>query len=251
MKKIIITALLAALTLSLCACEKQDTTNNSSTSSTTNSIVFDVDDSEEVSSADTDSTSTSSNSESSSKSSSKSSSESSSESSKSHADVSSKDTSSKQQITPKNTVSKKDTSSAEVSSAQDTDSEDDVIPIEIESEPTGFESQISGSWSARKILDGNGNEVSGEELYGSSYRIYGGAIEFSDDGTFSLRMGVSSDDATSQGTFTYESGTDIQLHFYDDSISSCTIENIDGTDTIKMPFDIFGDTFTVYFTLEY
>ena len=117
-------------------------------------------------------------------------------------------------------------------------------------QPTGFENEISGNWSAQRITDANGNEISGEELYGSSYRIYGGTIQFNDNGTFSLRMGVSSDDTSSQGTFTYEGENEIQLHFYDDSTSKCYIENNAGVNTITMPFVIFGDTFTVSFTMD-
>ena len=256
MRKIIILALLSALILSLCACQKQNTliiNNTSNTSNTTNSIIFDVDDTYETSSANSDSSSSSpSSSESNSQTDSKSNSTKTEVSSKntSPKNTSPKSTSSKQQTSSKSIVSNQSTSSSEVSSATDTDSETDVTPVEVESQPTGFENEISGSWSAQRITDANGNEISGEELYGSSYRIYGGTIQFNDNGTFSLRMGVSSDDTSSQGTFTYEGENEIQLHFYDDSTSKCYIENNAGDNTITMPFVIFGDTFTVSFTMD-
>ncbi len=223
MKKIIITALAAAMVLCFCSCSKADTADIHSIASASSST-GDESKPESVSSENSQESSAINSSEN---------------------NMSAQESSSESE-----TVSKKTTDSKPESTLSSTSSEDEVIPVEIESEPTGYESEISGEWKARRILDPSGNEISGEELYGTAYRTYGGAIEFNEDGTFDLRMGVSSEDTTSTGTFLYEGGDEITLHFYNDSSSVCKIEETDGKKTILMPFDIFGDTFTVYFEIE-
>ena len=223
MKKIIIAALIASMTISLCACDIPFiiyTGESDDQSSFVSATADTKDTAEKKESQLTTDTSASSA-------------------------ASSGDTSSEH----KNTSSKKTTSSKAVSSQNDSSSEYEVIPIEIESEPTGFESEIQGTWKAGRILDPTGHPISGEELYGTSYRTYGGSLELKEDGTFSLRMGVSSDDPASAGTYSYEGGSEILLHFYDDSSTVCTKQSTGGKDTIIMPFDIFGDTFKVYFEL--
>ena len=216
MKKIIITGLIAAMIISLCACDIPFIIYEGNSEDTSSAIttVTDTNDTAVSSAADTVN-----------------------------------DTSSLEKASDKDTSSekKKSSSSETPSSAPPISSEFEVIPIEIESQPTGHESEIAGEWRAFRILDPSGHEIDGEELYGTAYKTYGGSLIFNDDSTFSLCMGVGSDDPTSTGTFTYEGGDEIALRFYDDSSAVCTKQSTNGKDTITMPFLIFGDTFTVYF----
>lgn len=137
----------------------------------------------------------------------------------------------------------------EAQSTEEIDPEEYVVSAEeIESALTGYEQEISGSWTARCILDANGEEVDGSVIYGQDYKTYGGVMTFSEDGTFSVRMGVSNDNESTKGTYTYTGTTSITLLYYNDSTTECVRCTLNGEDAIEMPLELFGDSYKVYFT---
>lgn len=123
----------------------------------------------------------------------------------------------------------------------------DVIPEVVESSLSGYEEEISGVWTANYILDQDNNEIDGSVIYGTGYTQYGGELDINSDGTFSVRMGVSTEDETTKGTYTYEGDSDITLLYYDDSTVICERCTVNGEEAIAMPIDLFGDIYTIYF----
>lgn len=129
----------------------------------------------------------------------------------------------------------------------DSDTEFTVSAEEIESSLTGYEEEISGSWTAKYILNDQQNEVDGSMIYGSAYSQYGGELTLNSDGTFSVRMGASTDDSSTRGTYSYSGGGAITMQYDNDSVADFERCTINGSDAIAMPVDLFGDIYTVYF----
>lgn len=129
----------------------------------------------------------------------------------------------------------------------DSDTEFTVSAEEIESSLTGYEEEISGSWTAKYILNDQQNEVDGSMIYGTAYSQYGGELTLNSDGTFSVRMGASTDDSSTRGTYSYNGGGAITMQYDNDSVADFERCTINGSDAIAMPVDLFGDVYTVYF----
>ena len=60
-------------------------------------------------------------------------------------------------------------------------------------------------------------------------------------------MGVSPDDMSNEGTYTYDGGDKLTMLAYDDTLMNCSFEELNGIITFEMPISLFGDEFTVYF----
>lgn len=142
------------------------------------------------------------------------------------------------------------TVSEEEATDVEADTEYTVSAEEVESSLSGYENEIVGQWTAQYILDNENNEVSGEEIYGTAYKQYGGTMILNDDGTFSVKMGVNTDDESTKGTFSYNGGAEITLLYYNDTTTQCERCTINGQEAIAMPLNLFGDVFTVYFTMQ-
>ncbi|MEE3450254.1 MAG: hypothetical protein VZR27_06085 [Acutalibacteraceae bacterium] len=249
-KYIVFTACVLAL-LALSACGEVNKTIDS-TSEETTSVTFSVEDdvSEESDKADNTSAENSD----------KSKSEASEDSKESSKKAASSKTTSSKKTTSKTTASKTTSSktvSSEVSSREEVSSVVSSEP-EVSSEETVSEDntessaplkdiEVTGKWTATKITDSYGSRIDGEQIYGTAYRQYGGSIEFNGDGTFCLRMGVSLDDASTEGTYTYDGGEGLTMLSYDDTRTDCSFEELNGLVTFEMPISLFGDKFTVYF----
>lgn len=155
--------------------------------------------------------------------------------------------------TDTDTSSEADTNT-DTDSTEETDSENDtqsdeytVSAEEVESSLTGYEEEISGTWTAKYILDDSQNEIDGSVIYGTAYYQYGGELTLNSDGTFSVRMGASTDDSSTKGTYTYNGGGQLSMQYYNDSTASFERCSLNGEDAIAMPVDLFGDIYTVYF----
>jgi len=245
MKKYIVLIACACAVLALTACGEKPKTVSSATERNT-SVTFTVDDDTSTESGDSDNTSAEVSKDTNTEESDKS--KESSEKTTSSKSNSSKKTSSK-------TTSSKAVSSAvssqEVSSA--VSSEEEVSSLDTESEEDTDSSapltdiNVIGKWTATKITDTYGERIDGEQIYGTAYRQYGGSVEFTADGTFCLRMGVSPDDMSNEGTYTYYGDDKLTMLAYDDTQTNCSFEELNGIITFEMPISIFGDEFTVYF----
>ena len=244
MKKYILLIACVCALLALTACGEKPKTIDSETERNT-SVTFTVDDDTNTEEGDSDNTSAEP--EDDNKTESTAESKESSEKATSSKSVSSKKTSSK-------TTSSKAVSSAvssqEVSST--VSSEEEVSSLDTESEEVESSTPLSdvnviGKWTATKITDSYGERIDGEQIYGTAYRQYGGSVEFTADGTFCLRMGVSPDDMSNEGTYTYDGGDKLTMLAYDDTLMNCSFEELNGIITFEMPISLFGDEFTVYF----
>ena len=249
MKKYILLIACVCALLALTACGEKPKTIDSETERNT-SVTFTVDDDTNTEEGDSDNTSAEP--EDDNKTESTAESNESSEKATSSKSVSSKKTSSK--TTSSKTTSSKAVSSAvssqEVSSA--VSSEEEVSSLDTESEEVESSTPLSdvnviGKWTATKITDSYGERIDGEQIYGTAYRQYGGSVEFTADGTFCLRMGVSPDDMSNEGTYTYDGGDKLTMLAYDDTLMNCSFEELNGIITFEMPISLFGDEFTVYF----
>ncbi len=140
----------------------------------------------------------------------------------------------------------------EASSAEEVSSEETeyIYTDEDESDTEEDDTGITGSWTAQYIVNEDNEAVDGSMIYGTAYTQYGGTLTLNTDGTFSVRMGVGTDDDSTTGTYTFEENV-LTLEFYDDSVTECEyVESYDGT-VITMPIDLFGDEYTVYFAMSY
>ena len=238
MKKSLIFLAAACIVLLCTACGEKNLPDNSRVTSNT-SITFSVDDDTSTEGTVTDIESSANESEES-----KSKKDSDDENSKksSSANTSSKKTTSK-------TNSKLVSSKAESEeSSEPEDTEYVVSAEEVESQLSGYESEISGEWKSEVILDADNQEVDGAAIYGTAYTQYGGSLTLSDDGTFSVMLGVSASDESTQGTYSYSGGSEINLLYYNDTSVDCERVTINDQEAIAMPLEIMGDVFTVYFT---
>lgn len=129
----------------------------------------------------------------------------------------------------------------------DTNEEYTVSAEEVESSLTGYEEEIAGTWNAKYILNDQQNEVDGSIIYGTAYSQYGGVLTLNSDGTFSVRMGASTDDSSTRGTYTYNGGGTLTMQYENDNIEDFERCSLNGEDAISMPVDLFGDIYTVYF----
>lgn len=141
--------------------------------------------------------------------------------------------------------------SSDTSNTSETDSEDsDEYPVSeelVESQLTGYEEEVAGTWNAKYILNSQQNEVDGAMIYGSAYNDYGGELILNSDGTFSVRMGAGSDDASTKGTYTYNGSGELNMLYYNDSSETFERCALNGEEAIAMTVDLFGDIYTVYF----
>lgn len=149
-----------------------------------------------------------------------------------------------------NTATDSDTSS-DASDTSETDSEDtDEYTVSeelVESQLTGYEEEVAGTWNAKYILNSQQNEVDGAMIYGSAYNDYGGELILNSDGTFSVRMGAGADDASTKGTYTYNGSGELNMLYYNDSSETFERCTLNGEEAIAMTVDLFGDIYTVYF----
>lgn len=150
--------------------------------------------------------------------------------------------------TDTDTSSEADTSTDTESTETDTQTDEYTVSAEeVESSLTGYEEEVSGTWTAKYILDESQNEIDGSVIYGTAYYQYGGELTLNSDGTFSVRMGASTDDLSTKGTYTYNGGGQLSMQYYNDSTASFERCSLNGEDAIAMPVDLFGDIYTVYF----
>lgn len=83
-----------------------------------------------------------------------------------------------------------------------------VAPYEMESSNSGISSEVTvesikGSWKPLIVTSvADGKELNFNQAFGSAYSQYGGSLEISDGGSFTLSMGASVKEANSKGTFT-------------------------------------------------
>lgn len=240
MRRTLVCVIAACVVMLLAACGEKNSPAQSMTASNT-SITFSVDDD-----SSTESTVTDSETDSDESNEKEDGSASGSESSKksSSANTSSKKTSSKTTSTASKAIPSQQESDI---SSEPEDSEYVVSAEEVESQLSGYESEIVGEWKVKYILDSNDEEVKGTELYGTAYSQYGGSLSLRDDGTFSVVLGVSASDESTTGTYSYGGGSDINLLYYNDTSVDCERVTINDEEAIAMPVEILGDTFKVYF----
>ncbi len=71
--------------------------------------------------------------------------------------------------------------------------------------------EVLESYSPSYALDEDGNEVSLTEIFGTAYNTYGGSLTFSEDMSFTLRIGVDKGDGV--GTYKIISEEEIELDY--------------------------------------
>ncbi len=81
---------------------------------------------------------------------------------------------------------------------------------------------LGAKYNAICAYDEQGEEISLQVLYGSSFLQYGGYIAFNSDGTFSYSMGVSAK-GPSTGTYEFVSDEEIRLLFDSDKEAVVTV----------------------------
>lgn len=83
-----------------------------------------------------------------------------------------------------------------------------VASYETESSESGTASEVTvedlkGSWKPLIVTSvADGKEINFNQAFGSAYSQYGGSLEISDEGSFTLSMGASVKEANSKGSFT-------------------------------------------------
>ncbi len=105
---------------------------------------------------------------------------------------------------------------------------------------------LGAKYNALCAYDEQGEELSLQLLYGSSFLQYGGSISFNTDGTFSYSMGVSAK-GPSTGTYEFISDEEIKLLFDSDKESIVKITEIynDNVISIKLPENDYYIVFTL------
>ncbi len=142
------------------------------------------------------------------------------------------------------------TDSGDTSETESENTETDEYTVSeelVESQLTGYEEEVAGTWNAKYILNAQQNEVDGAMIYGSAYNDYGGELILNSDGTFSVRMGAGADDASTKGTYTYNGSGELNMLYYNDSSETFERCTLNGEEAIAMTVDLFGDIYTVYF----
>ncbi len=106
--------------------------------------------------------------------------------------------------------------------------------------------KLLSSYAPVRAFDSDGNEVSVQFVYGSSYRDYGGSLCFKEDGTFTTFIGAFGNVNNESGKYRIVSDTEIEMVYNNDTIETAVVLSVDTEGNVaelRMPHRNFDVVF--------
>ena len=107
---------------------------------------------------------------------------------------------------------------------------------------------LSGLWIVEKILDSNGNECDGRDIYGSVFN-YAGVLDLDENSDFELSIGIIPEGQPNIGVYE-QRGKQLVLQYSDQNRSQMVLDlkKIDGVEMLLLNVSHNGNNYTIYFS---
>ncbi len=143
-----------------------------------------------------------------------------------------------------------DSASSETETDTDTQTDTDTAGSDTSSDAEAATDvpYLSGLWIVEKILDSDGNECDGRDIYGSVFN-YAGVLDLDEKSEFELSIGIIPEGQTNVGVYE-QRGEQLVLQ-YDDTNKSQQIldlKKIDGVEMLLLNVYTGGRNYTIYFS---
>lgn len=143
---------------------------------------------------------------------------------------------------------KSDTESTATDTATDTDTGSDAALTDTDTEEKPEPPYLSGLWIVEKILDSDGKEVDGRDIYGSAFN-YAGVLDLNEEIEFKLTIGIIPEGQINEGL--YEQRGDVLVLQYNDADYTqifLDVTTLDGMEVLALPVTVGGKDYTIYFS---
>lgn len=159
------------------------------------------------------------------------------------------------EATPNTESKKSEKKTTDTDTATDTDTvtDTDTSTEEFTDNPTDTEEKpeppyLSGLWIVEKIIDADGKEVDGRDIYGAAFN-YAGVLDLNEEGEFELTIGIIPEGQVNSGL--YEQREDVLVLQYDDGNYTqvfLDVTELDGIEVLAFPVTTGGKNYTIYFS---
>ncbi len=107
---------------------------------------------------------------------------------------------------------------------------------------------LSGLWIVEKMLDSEGKEVDGRDVYGSVFN-YAGVLDLDEYSEFRFTIGIIPEGFENTGYYEQRDNTLI-LHYDDANLAPATLNltKVDGTEMLILPVVYGGNNYKIYFS---